>query len=101
MPNNKSPEQLQAEIDALQALKSVVRAVNRSGEDQHRAIDVQIEILGLLQTQPTSGESLLDGFDSTPTDYSHASHALDWATGTDEIAPSDKWSAHPLIIGLL
>jgi hypothetical protein len=58
MPNNKSHDELQAEIDALQALKSVVKPVNKSGEDQHRAIDVQIQILNLLQEQPASGESL-------------------------------------------
>ncbi len=92
MRNAPTPEQVQQEIAALREIKPKVRRRTFFGDDNHAAIDVQIDVL----------EDGLDE-DTIYAEWGEADHlltsaleALAWRNGDCE-APSGEWSE--LVVG--
>lgn len=97
MKNRKSEDQVNAEIAALEALKPKVRKRTAFGDDNHAAIDAQLDVLRKRMNSDdvydTYGDEDADEFDQYVLDSALAAH--DWMTGlvdSDEEAPVAGWS---------
>lgn len=94
---HKTDEQINAEIEALKAVKPSVRKVSAFGDDNHEAIDAQIRVL----TERMSLDDVYDAWGDEDSDefeqhlLDAALEARDWMTGAraaNEGSPSEGWA---------
>lgn len=83
-----TPQQIEAEIAALQACKTYVPQTTAFGDDNHRNLRLQIE-------------ELREGFDDTTDEWEDMSDsekgaisdAKDWKDGYEKDSPSSVWDS--------
>jgi hypothetical protein len=84
-----TPEAITAEIAALQAIKPRVRHYTLFGDDNHAAIDAQIELL----MDPDPEEAINDySIENDEHIYFAVSEALEWLRGERDEPPSVDWA---------
>ena len=82
-------EQVQQEIAALKEIKPRVRRYTFFGDDNHDAIDAQIETL----EQGYDEDDLDREWEEDEHIYQSAREALDWKNGYAETGLADSWSS--------
>lgn len=97
MTTRKSEDQINAEIAALATLKPRVRKHTAFGDNNHAAIDAQLEVLRKRmdsdEVHDTYGDENADEFDQYTLDAALTAH--DWMAGllsADEDALADSWA---------
>jgi hypothetical protein len=88
-PKRKGPkteEEIDAEVAALREMKPRVRRFSMFGDDHHKAIDLQIEVL-----EERMDEDQIDDLFEGDDENSHAREAVQWMAGETENAPSVDW----------
>lgn len=96
--SHKTNEQINDEINALKTLKPTVRQFTAFGDDNHAAIDAQLDVLeGRLdhddvydiygQPDDEDGEDFLERYV-----LDAAIEAVDWMTGLKADSPSSGWA---------
>ena len=84
---DKSAEEIQAEIKALEACKTYAPKHNAFGDDNHRKLDLQVEALkGEIDTTTDEFEE-----DYNDDEKSAILEAIDWMEGQIEELPSSGW----------
>lgn len=89
----RTAEEILAEIERLEALKPGVRKITAFGDNNHEAIEAQIEVL----RESLSGDDIdLAWGDAGSGEYSEHLHfeaiaAADWMNGYSDEKPSDGW----------
>lgn len=95
----KTQDQIDQEVTALLALKDFVPRRTMFGDDNHRAIDAQIEVLEVGLTMDEiyarwGEEAFLDEDEFDENALSCALEAFDWKTRTQCISPPSKgWTS--------
>jgi hypothetical protein len=96
----KTPEEIQQEIETLSRICPSVRHYTLFGDDNHEAIKAQVEILKqLIGESPSDPHMVERKIGNYVKDYTYdaASEALNWACGErdpDELeTPSKEWEA--------
>lgn len=95
---HRTPEQINNEINALRTLKPTVPQFTAFGDDNHAAIDAQLDVLeGQLseddvydiygQPEDEDGEDFLE-----QNVLDAALDAVRWVSGQDNSAPSSGWN---------
>lgn len=100
-PTPPTPEAVAAEIAKLREMKPYVRARTGFGDDNHEAIDAQIEVLEKRLTDSAIYDRFqpIDDESGEPDESGAGAHALDnalearrWLEGEEKDAPSVGWS---------
>lgn len=86
----RTPEEVAHEIATLSAMKPNVRQITAFGDDNHEAIDLQIDVLRELTDRECLDEDLDEG-EIDDNAYSAAQCALDWLDGDTDDTPSSIW----------
>lgn len=87
MKTERTPEEVQAEIEALEECKKYAPHYTAFGDDNHRGIDRQIEFLkGDIDTTAAEFDEDLS-FD----EQSQVFEAERWLEGEEDEAPSSGW----------
>jgi hypothetical protein len=87
--SDKSAQEIQDEIKALEACKAYAPHFSMFGDDNHRNIDLEIEALkGEIDT--TTDEFLED---YTDDQRSSIENAIEWLEGREDEAPSSGWDS--------
>lgn len=84
-------EQINAEITKLKTMKPNVKKNSMFGDDHHKAIDAQVEVL----TQRMSDDQMYSTYDRSGVQESvlnAARDACDWLNGYREEVPSEEWA---------
>ena len=96
MSKRKTEEQINAEVEALVAVKPKVRELTAFGDDNHAAIDAQLAVLRERMDHDdvydAYGDEDSDDFDQHTLDAALSAH--DWMVGTlaaGEGSPSEGW----------
>ena len=85
---DRSAEEIQAEIKALEACKAYAPKRTIFGDDNHQSIDRQIEALkGEIDTTADEFNYFTDD------EQSNILYAIDWMEGREEEAPSAGWDS--------
>lgn len=88
----RTQKEIQAEIKKLEEMEPRVRRFTAFGDDNHAAIDAQLEVL----KGDVEGEEFEDKIESgewTEHDRDNAQQALDWLEERPEQhAPSEDWT---------
>ena len=89
MNNLRTPEAIAAEIAALQAMKPNVRRYTLFHDDNHAAIDAQIQLL-----QESDPEEAINDYSIENDEhiYFAVSEALEWLRGERDEPPSVDWA---------
>lgn len=100
MSKHKTDAQIDSEIAALKALKPTVRQRTAFGDDNHAAIDAQIDVLLKRMNTDEVFNAYADEEEEGGEVYEHvfsaALQASDWMTGilaSDEDSPSASWAS--------
>ena len=89
MTTPRTPEEIAAEVAALQALKPTVRRYTLFHDDNHAAIEAQITLL----QEPDPEDAFEDyAIEDGEHIYFAANEALDWLRGDNDEAPSISWA---------
>jgi len=83
--------QISSEMKALREMKPRVRKETAFGEDNHAAIEAQIQVLGGALDLDDMDEKL-DDDEWTQYAFDSAREALEWMEGDEEISPSENWA---------
>lgn len=86
----RTPEDINAEIAKLKALRLVVPARTFFGDNNRDAIDAQVEVLEHDLSEDTMCNRV--GFEWTEHEYSSAIDARAWLDEDDAGAPSKDWA---------
>ena len=89
MATEKTPEEVNAEILALEECKKYAPKRTAFGDDNHRKIDLQIE--ALRGDIDTTADEFEEDFDDD--EQSAILEAIDWMEGQIEEAPHAGWDA--------
>lgn len=85
-PGPKTDEEIDAEIATLREMKPRVRHFTAFGDDNWKAIELQIFVLEERMDTDQAGDEYDDA-----DEYSHATEAIQWMEGEIETAPSEGW----------
>lgn len=86
----RSKQQVDDEIKALEACKAYAPARTAFGESNHRVIDLQIEYLrGQIDT---TADEFYDDYSEREQDF--IMHAENWEAGEDDEAPHAGWDSY-------
>ena len=89
MNNLRTPEAIAAEIAALQAMKPNVRRYTLFHDDNHAAIDAQIQLLQESDPEAAFADYAIEDDEHV---YFSANEAMDWLRGDNDEAPSVSWA---------
>jgi hypothetical protein len=94
----RTKQQIEEEVERLKSMKTRVIHYTITGEDNHAAMEAQIEVLQKRMTQEDVDLAFGDPFDDEESNiYANAQQAYNWMVEDDESLPSFKWAE--LVIG--
>jgi hypothetical protein len=89
----RTPEEISTEITKLKGLKDSIPKKSFFGDDNHAAVDVQIQVLEQLMSNndvyDTWGDDEIEEFDQHTLDS--ALEASNWLTSDRDEPPSSGW----------
>lgn len=86
-----TPEQIETEIKTLKAMKPTVLRRSSFGDDHHRAIDAQVDVLELRKSEDDVYDEYSDDADNV---RDAAIEACQWLEGeAEDGAPSENWKS--------
>jgi hypothetical protein len=88
----KSTKEIEAEIKTLKTFKPKIQRTTFFGDDNHAAIEAQIEV---LKQQMTEDEVFgkQDSEEWTEHQSGAARDAANWLSGDEETSPSSSWKS--------
>lgn len=87
----RKPAEVEAEAQKLIEMKPRVRQQTAFGDDNHAAIEAQIDVLQRLVSEDAIYEMYPDDEADAHT-RDAAMQAYEWKMGREEEAPSDSWA---------
>lgn len=84
--NNRSQEEISAEVEKLKSIQPKVRAYSAFGDNNRSAISAQIDVLEHHWDEEDTDEL------ETDHERTNALDAIYWRNGDEEISPSEGWA---------
>lgn len=82
-----TPDRVEQEIEKLRKMRPNVRRWTAFGDDNHRAIQVQIEVL----ESDLDEDDIWGKWGRSEHLYPNAQHAREWLDGEADWSPSEDW----------